>query len=68
MSEAIKILRIIVIFFMIAAITGCAPAKKNTYFQKKNKTSHVDASKLGRNKYYFSPRYQKKLNTTFKKK
>jgi hypothetical protein len=47
---------------------SCAPAKKNTYYEKRKKTSHVDASQLGRNRYYFSSGYQKKLTQTFKKK
>jgi hypothetical protein len=48
--------------------TCCAPAKKNPFYEKRKKNSQVNASQLGRNKYYFSPGYQKKLNKTFKKK
>jgi hypothetical protein len=68
MSKAIKILKVIFLFLMIAVITVCAPTKKNTYYQKRKKASHVNASQLGRNRYYFSPGYQKKLSTSFKKK
>jgi hypothetical protein len=52
---------------MIAIVTSCAPAKKNPYYQKRKK-AHVSTEQLGRNRYYFSPGYQKKLNTTFRKK
>jgi hypothetical protein len=49
-------------------ITSCAPAKKNPYYEKKKKSSQVNASQLGRNRYYFSSEYQKKLKKTFKQK
>ena len=67
MPEAIKLLKCIIMVLMIAMVTSCAPAKKNTYYQKRKK-AHVSTEQLGRNRYYFSPGYQKKLNTTFKKK
>jgi hypothetical protein len=68
MSVSIKITRYIFIGFLIVMITFCAPAKKNTFYEKRKKNSYVNASQLGKNKYYFSPNYQKKLNKTFKKK
>jgi hypothetical protein len=68
MYKAIYILRNIFIFFMIAVITACAPAKKKSGTQNRSKSSHINASQLGRNKYYFSAGYQKKLGTSYKKK
>lgn len=68
MSVTIKVIKYIFIFFLIAIFTCCAPAKKNPFYEKRKKNSQVNASQLGRNKYYFSPGYQKKLNKTFKKK
>jgi hypothetical protein len=47
--------------------TACAPAKKNSFYSKRKKDSQVNASQLGRNRYYFSPGYQKKLNKNYKK-
>jgi hypothetical protein len=46
--------------------TGCA-VKKNPWTKKKSKSSHVNASQLGRNKYYFSVGYQKRLQKSVKK-
>jgi hypothetical protein len=46
----------------------CASAKKNPFYEKRKKSSQLNASQLGRNKYYFSTGYQKKLNKNFKKK
>jgi hypothetical protein len=68
MSRAIKILYCSFIFLLIVLFTACAPAKKNPYYEKRKKGSQVNASQLGRNKYYFSKDYQKKLTKTFKKK
>jgi hypothetical protein len=67
MSKAIKILKYIFIFFLIAMVTACAPSKKNPFYAKRKKGSQVTASQLGRNKYYFSSGYQKKLNKSYKK-
>jgi hypothetical protein len=68
MSKVIKILNYSFIFILIAVFTACAPAKKNPYYEKRKKSSQVNASQLGRNKYYFSSGYQKKLSKTFKSK
>jgi hypothetical protein len=68
MSKTIKISCYSFILILIVIFTSCAPAQKNTYYEKKKKSSHVNESQLGRNKYYFSSGYQKKLTKTFKKK
>jgi hypothetical protein len=68
MSKAIRLIRVILIIFLVAAVTSCAPSKKNTYYQKRKKASHVNTSQLGRNRYYFSDGYQKKLSKSYKKK
>lgn len=68
MSKAIRLLRIIFIFFMVGVMTACAPAKKNPFYEKRKKNSYVNASQLGRNRYFFSNDYQKKLNKNYKKK
>ncbi|MCX6256034.1 MAG: hypothetical protein NTV31_16400 [Bacteroidia bacterium] len=68
MSIATKILKNFFIFFLIAMFIACAPAKKNPYYEKRKNGSRVNASQLGRNKYYFSSGYQKKLNKNYKKK
>jgi hypothetical protein len=68
MSLSIKILRYFFIFFLLGMFSLCAPAKKNTYYEKRKKGSQVNASQLGRNKYYFSSGYQKKLSKSYQKK
>jgi hypothetical protein len=68
MSRGIKILIYGFILVMIVTFTACAPEKKNPYYEKRKKSSEVNATQLGRNRYYFSSGYQKKLNKTFKAK
>jgi hypothetical protein len=68
MSKGIKILIYGFILVTIMIFTACAPEKKNPYYEKRKKSSEVNASQLGRNRYYFSSGYQKKLNKTFKPK
>jgi hypothetical protein len=68
MSKAIKNLNYILYLLLIALFISCAPAKKNPFYEKRKKSSHVNASQLGRNKYFFSSGYQKKLTKSYKKK
>jgi hypothetical protein len=49
-------------------ITGCATSKKNPWLAKRRKASIVSTSQLGRNKYYFSNSYQRKLWKNVKKR
>jgi hypothetical protein len=68
MSKVIKILKYFLIFFLIALVTTCSSSRKNPYYQKRKKASKVNTEQLGRNRYYFSPGYQKKLVKSYKKK
>jgi outer membrane biogenesis lipoprotein LolB len=50
-------------------LTGCATSQKhNPWMAKRKKASHVSTTQLGRNKYYFSTSYQKKLWKNVKKR
>jgi hypothetical protein len=68
MSKPVQILKYLFLLVLIAAITGCASARQNPWQKKRSKASRVNTSQLGRNKYYFSTSYQKKLLRTNKKK
>ncbi|HLN19704.1 MAG TPA: hypothetical protein VK213_01345 [Bacteroidales bacterium] len=68
MTRANKILKFFLIALSAFLIISCAPTRKNTYYQKRKKASHVNSEQLGRNKYFFSPQYQKKLNSNYKKR
>ncbi len=67
-SKSAKIIKFIFLIILIGLLTGCATAKQNPYHKKKSKASKVNASQLGRNRYYFSTGYQKKLLKSYKKK
>jgi len=51
---------IILVLAAIMLMPGCASSRKKTY-QASRKNSYIDTSQLGRNKYFFSKKYQKKL-------
>ncbi len=68
MSKTIKILKYLLILICIVLVSACAPAKKNTYLEKRKHASKVNATQLGRNRYYFSTGYQKKLVKGYKRK
>lgn len=68
MSRAIKLFKYFLILVLIAMVTSCSPTRKNPYYQKRKKASKVNTEQLGRNRYFFSPGYQKKLNKSYKKK
>lgn len=69
MNKLEKILRfaLIALILILFTGTGCA-VKKNPWTKKHEKSSIVNASQLGRNRYYFSTNYQKKLQKSVKKK
>ena len=68
MQRLNKILKFFLLMMIVTIFAGCAPAKKNPYYEKRNKAPRVNASQLGRNKYYYSPSYQKKLGKSYKRK
>jgi hypothetical protein len=68
MPKSFRILKYVVLLIFIAAATACAPAKQNPFQKKRSKASRVNTSQLGRNRFYFSTGYQKKLVRSYKKK
>ena len=68
MSKLIKILKSALIVVLLIAFSSCASAHKNSYLKKRKKASIVNTSQLGKNKYYFSSGYQKKLTRSYKKR
>jgi hypothetical protein len=65
-----KLFRVILILLIISLYSGsgCGSAKKSQSIARKSQASKVSASQLGRNKYYFSKDYQKKLTKSYKKR
>jgi hypothetical protein len=68
MERTIKILVLISSFILITVFVSCASSKKNPYYEKRKNASHLNTTQVGRNKYFFSSGYQKKLVKSYKKK
>jgi len=68
MSKTGKILKSVLIFSLIVALSGCASANQSSYAKKRRKGSIVNTSQLGRNQYYFSSGYQKKLTKNYNRR
>jgi hypothetical protein len=65
LKKTTKLLFIILISIFLTA--GCASSKKNPYYEKRMKASRTNTSQLGRNRYYFSKDYQKRLCKSYKR-
>jgi len=68
MSKSFRTIKYLLILIFIAAAAACAPAKQNPFEKKRSQASRVNTSQLGRNRFYFSTGYQKKLVRSYKKK
>lgn len=68
MSKINRILKYSLIFLVIAILAGCAPTRKNTWVAKRKEASRVNTARLGRNRFFFSTDYQKKLQKNYRRK
>ncbi len=68
MSKITRILKYSLIFIVISLFSGCAPSRKNTWVAKRREASRVNTSRLGKNSFFYSSGYQKKLNTNYRRK
>ena len=67
-KNILKFLFLILVPGLLILSAGCASSKKNPYYEKRIKASRTNTKQLGRNKYYFSKDYQKKLAKSYKRK
>jgi hypothetical protein len=66
--NAFSILILFALVMMFAVVSSCASTRKNPYYEKRIKASRANATQLGRNRYFFSDHYQKKLVKSYKRK
>ncbi len=66
--KVIGILMLFVLAMMFTVVSSCASTRKNPYYEKRIKASRANATQLGRNRYFFSNHYQKKLGKSYKRK
>jgi predicted membrane protein len=68
MSKFTRIIKYSLIFLVIVIFSGCASSKKNTWVAKRKEASRVNTTTLGRNKYFYSSGYQKKIYKNYRRK
>lgn len=66
MAKSVKILGYVLLIVILAVMTECASSKRNPYLEKREKASRVNTTQLGRNRYYFSSNYQKRLIKSYR--
>ncbi|MCU0460691.1 MAG: hypothetical protein MUF36_01555 [Bacteroidales bacterium] len=68
MSKIVRILQYTVIFLLILLAGGCASSNKRTWEQKRKTAARTNTASMGRNKFFYSTNYQKKLSKTYRNK
>jgi uncharacterized protein YceK len=66
MSKIAKILQYVLVFLLIILAGGCASANKRSWQKKRTTAARSNTASLGRNKFFYSTNYQKKLGRTYK--
>jgi hypothetical protein len=68
LNKISKSLILILFLFVMIFTSGWGSSNKNPYYEKRMKASRTNTTQLGRNRYYFSKDYQKKLTKSYKRK
>jgi len=58
----------LILILVALVIAGCASSRKSNWIKERKKSGYISTSQLGKNKYYFSNSYQKKLHRSMKRK
>jgi hypothetical protein len=58
----------LILILVALILAGCASSKKSNWIKERRKRGYVSTSQLGKNKYYFSNSYQKKLYRSIRRK
>lgn len=67
-TRLIVVVKIVFVLLVTFLTISCAASRQNPYYTKRSKASSYNASQLGRNKYFFSNTYQKKLSRSYKRR
>ncbi len=60
--------RVLIIVFFAISLAGCAGSSQTTRKKPKRKRTMINTTQLGKNKYFFSAKYQRKLSKAKRKK
>ena len=67
MLKVLGKIKYILFFVLVMACVDCASSKKqNPYYAKRLEASKVNTTQLGRNRYYYSSGYKKKIEKSHK--
>lgn len=61
-------LKYLFLLLLVVLFIACSSQRKNPYYSKRVKASKENTNRLGRNKYYFSDTYHKKLTKSVKRR
>jgi len=61
----IKLIKVLILLFVILLTVSCASTKHRNPWVKKRKGTYVDARRIGVNKLFYTPKYQKKLKKSY---
>jgi hypothetical protein len=56
------------IFLLIILAGGCASSSKSSWEKKRKPAARTNTAQVGRNKFFYSTNYQKKLVRAYKKR
>jgi len=62
------LVRVLTIILLAIFLAGCSSSKAIKQHNKRKKRVMINTTQLGKNKYFFSPKYQRKLARKKRKK
>jgi hypothetical protein len=68
MNRSLRKFPFLIIILAALLVFGCASTRRNPWVKERRRSGFVSTSQLGKNKYYFSSSYQKKLSRSVRKK
>jgi ABC-type Fe3+-hydroxamate transport system substrate-binding protein len=68
MPKITRIIQYVLIFLLIVVAGGCASSSKSSWEKKRKTAARTNTAQVGRNKFFYSTNYQKKLGRTYRNK
>jgi len=68
MLKITRILQYVLIFLLVTLAGGCASSSKSSWEKKRKTAAKTNTAQVGRNRFFYSTNYQKKLSRAYKNK
>jgi len=68
MHKIARILQYLLIFLLIVIAGGCASSAKHSWEKKRKTAARTNTAQVGRNRFFYSTNYQKKLSRNYRNK